>query len=138
RVGSMNHASAAAAPALNLPGIQGLLLRGYKGFDFIRHLVFRIDDVKGVQAVCKALLPKSGAPLSVTDATTWPPRTAKPAYRLNLALTSTGLAKMIGGSNYGAVAGASTTLFSLFTPGAAADAGNVGDVGLNDPVHWWP
>src|SRR5579872_6876999 len=118
---------------LNLPDIQGLLLRGYKSFDFIRHLIFRIDNIQGIQALCKALLPNSGSPVVVTDSTTWPPTTAKPAYRLNLALTSTGLTKMVGSQNYSVVADASSTLFSLFTPGAVSDAANVGDVGTNHP-----
>jgi deferrochelatase/peroxidase EfeB len=123
---------------LNLPDIQGLLLRGYKGFDYIRHMIFRIDDIKGIQALCKALLPHSGSPVVITDSTTWPVTTAKPAYRLNIALTSTGVTKIVGNANYGAVANASSTLFSLFTPGAVADAPNIGDVGTNDPKNWWP
>jgi deferrochelatase/peroxidase EfeB len=123
---------------LTLPDIQGLLLRGYKGFDFIRHFIFRIDAVSGVQVLCKALLPNSGAPLNITDSTTWPPTTAKPSYRLNLALTSTGLTKIVGEQNYSTLNTASTTLFSIFTPGAVSDAANIGDVGTNAPENWWP
>jgi deferrochelatase/peroxidase EfeB len=126
------------APRLALPDIQGLLLRGYKHFDFIRHLIFRIDNVQGVQALCQALLPEHGGPLVVTDSTTWKSTTVTPAYRLNIALTCTGLAKVIGPANYETVANASPTPFLIFDPGAVADAPNIGDVGSSGPTNWWP
>jgi deferrochelatase/peroxidase EfeB len=126
------------APRLALPDIQGLLLRGYKHFDFIRHLIFRIDSVQGVQALCQALVPETGGPLVVTDSTTWKSTTVTPAYRLNIAFTCTGLGKVVGPTNYGTVAGKSPSLFNVFDPGAVADAPNIGDTGTNGPSNWWP
>jgi deferrochelatase/peroxidase EfeB len=136
----------ARSSSLDLPDIQGLLLRGYKHFDFIRHLIFKIEDVGGAQALCKALSPPplGAGPLTITDSAMWPPTGAKPAYRLNIAFTCTGLQKIIGAANYSAVQGNSTAYFTYFDPGAAADAAAVGDVGSNAPwdganaAQWWP
>jgi deferrochelatase/peroxidase EfeB len=123
---------------LNLPNIQGLLLRGYKHFDYIRHLIFRIDSVAGAQKAFQALLPGGAGPLSITDSTTWPRTTAKPAYRLNLALTNTGLKQMIGAGAYQQIITNNLNLGTLFDNGAAADAAPVGDIGTNAPTEWWP
>ncbi len=128
----------AGSSPLNLPDIQGLLLRGYKHFDYIRHFIFRIDQVSGAQALCKALSPEGQGPLTVTDSSTWAPTTLKPAYRLNIAFACTGLKKVIGNTNYTAVATVSNTLFSPFDPGAVSDAPRIGDVGTNAPSNWWP
>src|SRR5258706_11153285 len=122
----MNQAIPAGSSPLALPDIQGLLLRGYKHFDFIRHLIFRIDSVPGAQALCQALLPDKGGSLVVTDSTTWPPTTVTPSYRLNIAFTCSGFKKIVTPPNYNTVANASSTLFSPFDPGAVSDAGNIG------------
>lgn len=133
----MRSPNPAGGSALDLPDIQGLLLHGYKGYDFIRHLIFRIADPTGVQALCKALAPGSGGALSITDSTQWPSVKAKPPYRLNIAFTQTGLAKLITDANYRIVASRSNTLVDAFGSGAVARAGKVGDVGTNDPKNWW-
>jgi deferrochelatase/peroxidase EfeB len=135
----MKSTNPAGGTQLDLPDIQGLLLRGYKGYDFIRHLIFRITDAPGVQALCKALAPGSGGPLSITDSTQWSSENAKPPYRLNIALTKPGLAKLVTDASYSAIAATSNTLVNAFGQGAAARGAKVGDFtgSTNDPKNWW-
>jgi deferrochelatase/peroxidase EfeB len=134
-----NSASPAGGTQLDLPDIQGLLLHGYKGYDFIRHLIFRIDDAAGVQALCKALAPGGGGPLSITESTQWASVRDKPPYRLNIAVTKTGLAKLVTDARYSAIAARSNTLVNAFGQGAVARGSKVGDFtgSTNDPKNWW-
>src|SRR3954468_13002802 len=94
---------AADSSTLALDDIQGLVLRGYSYFN-IRYFIFKIQDVAGARAFCAALRPGSGAPMTLTTAQPWD---EDPPYCLNLGVTNTGLAQLIGGNNYLAVRNAS-------------------------------
>ncbi len=121
--------------------IQGLLVNGYRGYNFIRFTIFTIPaaNVARAQALLGALIPgTAGSPLTITPATRWIGG-VKPAYRLNLGVTQTGLQKLIGADNYNTVMGKSYQLMSPFDRGAAnsATALIVGDTGPSDPSTWW-
>jgi hypothetical protein len=137
--------SPAPPPAANpsplaLEDIQGLVLRGYSYFN-IRYFIFKIRDVPGgvagARALCQALCPGSGAPLTITTAKPW---SEPPPYCLNVGITNTGLTKLIGADNYTDVMNASLSLFAPFDLGAAnsTTAFNVGDTDTSDPQYWWP
>ncbi|MDQ3815367.1 MAG: hypothetical protein M3347_15725 [Armatimonadota bacterium] len=122
--------------------IQGLILRGY-GHPYIRYFILQIRDVAdcadavtGTRAFCKALLPGSGAPLTLTSAVDWGAN--RPPYCLNIGVTSSGLKKLIGEPNYDATnQNTDQDLFSPFDAGAAKRANLVGDKGPSDPQNWW-
>jgi deferrochelatase/peroxidase EfeB len=125
--------------SLALDDIQGLILRGY-GHDYVRYFILQIRDVAdavaGAQAFCKALLPGGGGPLTLTSAADW--GDSRPAYCLNIGLTSSGLKKLIGESNYDITNNnTSQDLFSPFDLGAKNRAQNVGDIGPSAPQNWW-
>ena len=132
-------AARAGDGSLALDDIQGLILRGY-GHPYIRHFILQIrsvpDAIAGTQAFCKALLPDSGAALTLTSAVDW--GNNRPAYCLNLGLTSSGLKKLIGESNYNSTnLNTNQDLFSPFDAGAAQRAEIVGDIGPSAPQNWW-
>jgi hypothetical protein len=120
-----------------LDDIQGLLLRGYR-FNFIKYIVFSIQDVAGAQLFCKNLAPGSNALLNITTAKPWK-HGYKPPYCLNIAFTYAGLTQMIGADNCKTVAEGSRELFGVFKKGAA-ESNNCRDIGDTDdsaPAKWW-
>ena len=86
--------------------IQGLLINGYRGYNFIRFLIFTIPNgsAAAAQKLMGALVPgTAGSPLTLTAATRWNvthPPMQKPPYRLNLGITNSGLSKILGAVNY--------------------------------------
>ncbi|HEY0140912.1 MAG TPA: hypothetical protein VGF48_08450 [Thermoanaerobaculia bacterium] len=125
-----------AGSSLPLDDVQGVILRGFRSFRYIQHLVFNIADVEGARRLCALLVPGSGAPMTVTPATPWG---EKPGYCLNLGVTQRGLTKLIGTTNYAAILNDSTTIMSAYDRGAdaALTAGIVGDTGDSAPANWW-
>src|SRR6478735_11667540 len=123
--------------------IQGLLINGYRGYNFIRFLIFTIPNgsATAAQKLMGALVPgTAGSPLTLTAATRWNvthPPIQKPPYRLNLGITNSGLTKIAGAANYKTVFNASYQVMNAFNRGAAAAASRVGDVGPSDPSQWW-
>jgi deferrochelatase/peroxidase EfeB len=143
----------AAAMAPLYDDIQGLMINGYRGFNFIRFLIFTIPEanIPAVRKLCGALIPGTpGSPLTITPATRWQPEIARPAYRLNIGLTKGGLMKLITPASYKTVYNKSYQLMARFSRsddplsaanpyGAAypATAQSVGDTGPSDPQNWW-
>lgn len=126
---------------LALGDIQGLILRGYN-YPYIRYFILRIRDseeaIKHTREFCRSLLPGASGPLTITSATDWGAQ--RPAYCLNIGLTSSGLKKLIGADQYKAVNNATTSdLFQPFDIGAAdpSTSAKVGDIGASSPKHWW-
>jgi len=123
--------------------IQGVLINGYRGYNFIRFLIFTIPSGSeaAAQKLMGALVPgTAGSPLTLTAATRWNvanPPIMKPPYRLNLGITNTGLKKIVGATNYKTVFNASYQVMNSFERGAKASAQRVGDVGPSDPSQWW-
>jgi deferrochelatase/peroxidase EfeB len=131
--------------SLALGDIQGLILRGYR-HHYVRFFILQIRDVvdavagtqalAGTQAFLKALLPGGGGPLTLTSAEDWGP--TRPAYCLNIGLTSSGLKKLIGEDNYNVTnQNTNQDLFGPFDAGAVNRAQNVGDIGPSAPEKWW-
>ena len=145
--------SEAQAPQPAYDDIQGLMINGYRGYNFIRFLIFTIPaaNVEAARKFCGALTPgTAGSPLTVTPATRWSPGNARPPYRLNLGVTKGGLIKLLTQPNYKTIFGKSYQLMNRFglskTPyttdkpyGAAYPdtAKFVGDTGPSDPQNWW-
>jgi len=131
------------APQSLYDDIQGLLINGYRGYNFIRFLIFTIPEanIPAVRKLCKALIPgTAGSPLMITAATRWSPSdVTRPPYRLNLGVTQTGLQKLITQPNYTTVYNKSYQLMNRFDVGAADPntAARVGDIGPSDPTKWW-
>jgi deferrochelatase/peroxidase EfeB len=126
--------------ALDLPDIQGLLLNGYQGYNYIRHLLFTIPkgSEQAARQLCTALLPGSGSGMSITTAERWDEVTAHPPYRLNIGITSSGLKKLVANpSDYKKVYNKSYTIFMAYDAGAVKRAPFVNDYGTNDPSNWW-
>lgn len=131
------------APQPVYDDIQGLMVNGYRGYNFIRFLIFTIPEanIQAVRKFCGALIPgTAGSPLTISAATRWLSREiTKPPYRLNLGVTQTGLKKLITQPNYTTVYNRSYQLMNRFELGAADTntAERVGDTGPSDPANWW-
>ncbi|HEX8249173.1 MAG TPA: hypothetical protein VF599_13430 [Pyrinomonadaceae bacterium] len=133
--------------------IQGLMINGYRGYNYIRFLIFTIPEanIPAVREFCGKLVPGTAdSPLTITPATRWHSQDARPAYRLNIGLTKSGLMKLITPPNYKTVYNKSYQLMARF--GRAADpysaanpygaaypatASSIGDTGPSDPSNWW-
>jgi hypothetical protein len=133
--------------ALVLEDIQGLVLRGYSYLN-IRYFILKIRDgdeaLAKARTFCDLLRPESKAPLTLTTANPWP-AACRPSYCLNLGISNTGLARLIGAANYKTVKSKSLSLFtsvagSSFDAGASASAtaNLVGDTDESAPAAWWP
>ncbi|MFD0763327.1 hypothetical protein ACFQZI_00585 [Mucilaginibacter lutimaris] len=133
----LNDVADPRAPDLQFDDIQGLILRGYN-FDYIRYLIFTIDanNVAGARELLAELMPGSGSSLTITSAAPWP-NGVKPAYCLNVGLTSFGFRLLVAADNYTTVKNASFPLFSLYDGGAAVNAAAVGDIDDSAPGSWW-
>ncbi|HLM01643.1 MAG TPA: hypothetical protein VK400_11360 [Pyrinomonadaceae bacterium] len=136
--------------------IQGLLVNGYRGYNFIRFLILTIpqENIQAVRNFCAALVPgTSGSALTVTPATRWLSEIERPPYRLNLGLTKSGLVKLITAENYktlyrksyqvlgrfGRVSTSADPSSYAYPYGAAYPdtAQSVGDTGPSAPSEWW-
>jgi deferrochelatase/peroxidase EfeB len=128
--------------------IQGLLVNGYRGYNFIRFLIFTIPkaNIFAVRKFCGDLIPGTpGSLLTVTPATRWLSDIERPPYRLNLGLTNSGLKKLMTSptnmkpTNYEIVFNKSYQLMNRFAVGPANPntAQRVGDTGPSDPNNWW-
>jgi deferrochelatase/peroxidase EfeB len=138
--------AATAASTLDLPDIQGFILRGYR-MPMVRHFLLAV----GVPAEARKLLGRlvsgdeSDAP-QITTAEEWQVGFApgpddnpdavpghKPDYCLNLGITWPG---MIALEIKDRVPTISFKSFGAFVAGAAERAGLVGDTGVSDPKNW--
>lgn len=132
-----------AAPQTRYDDIQGLLVNGYRGYNFIRFLIFTIPkkNIKAVRKLCGALIPGTkGSPLTISAATRWSTSDiTKPPYRLNLGITQTGLRKLMTPQDYTTVYNKSYQLMNRFDVGAADPntKARVGDTGPSDSSNWW-
>ncbi len=123
---------------MNLDDIQGVILRGFRSFRWIRHLLFQITDVDGARKLCGLLIPGSKAPMTVTLAAPFPGG-VKPPYCLNVGVSNSGLRKLVGDDFYAGLVNNSSPLFGTFDTGAdnPATAQTVGDTGDSQPANWW-
>src|ERR1700722_12980611 len=140
--------SDAATPAstLNLPDIQGLILRGYR-MPMVRHFLLEIRDHGAARKLLGRLVSGDEADTpQITTAQDWhvgfapgpnddpaaPPR-HKPDYCLNVGITWLGLVAL---GVRDRVPSLSFKSFGAFTSGAANRAALVGDTGPSAPKHW--
>jgi hypothetical protein len=125
-------------PALDFDDIQGLILRGYN-MPCARHIMLKIVDPDGARAFLGRLTPgRGGEPsMPVTTAATWP-ENKKPAYCLNVGVTSAGLRRLVSAEAYQELdIETSDTLFEPFNAGAVGRAKVNGDVSESAPERWW-
>ncbi|MBB5328531.1 Dyp-type peroxidase [Tunturiibacter gelidoferens] len=140
-----NHAVPPAS-ALNLPDVQGLILRGYR-MPMVRHFLLEVGDPAAARKLFGRFISgdESDAP-QITTARDWhigfepgpqddpeeKPR-RKPDYCLNVGITWPG---MIALEIRDRVPTLSFKSFGAFTAGAAQRAALVGDIGPSAPEHW--
>ena len=99
--------------ALQLDDIQGIILRGYGSFAYVRHFIVAVADASRARAFIGGLAgsgPGGSGPAAITPVklaiTTAAPWKVKPEYTLNVAFTYEGLSSL----------GVSTTLLAGFAP----------------------
>ena len=122
--------------ALQLDDIQGIILRGYGSFAYVRHFIVAVADAGRARALIGGLAGPSRRPgpaainpekLAITTAAIWK---VKPDYTLNLAFTYEGLSSL----------GVSSTLLAGFAPefaaGAIGNANAIFDVDASAPANW--
>ncbi|HET6208537.1 MAG TPA: hypothetical protein VFD98_17095 [Terracidiphilus sp.] len=123
--------------ALQLDDIQGIILRGYGSFAFVRHFIAVVADASRARALIGRLAgPNLAGPapaainpdkLAITTAAIW---NVKPDYTLNLAFTYEGLSSL----------GVSSNLLAGFAPefavGAVGNANAIFDVDASAPANW--
>jgi deferrochelatase/peroxidase EfeB len=130
---------------LDLPDIQGIVLRGYR-MPMIRYFLFKVNDAAQARSVLGRLAAGPGSDgLRFTTAEEWQvaipgplddPKASpggKPHYCLNVGITWAGLDALGVTSRIPAIESGS---FDAFTEGAAARAARVGDTGANGPENW--
>ncbi|MGH7753361.1 MAG: hypothetical protein ACREN5_11150, partial [Gemmatimonadales bacterium] len=130
---------------LNLPDIQGFILRGYR-MPMVRYFLLKVNDPTAARALLGRLANgnESDAP-QITTAEEWhvatpgpdddlkkPPRRT-PDYCLNVGITWPGLVALGVKDRVPPIPPGS---FDAFVEGAAKRAGRVGDTGDSGPVHW--
>jgi deferrochelatase/peroxidase EfeB len=140
-----NH-SVPPASALDLPDIQGLILRGYR-MPMVRHFLLEVGDPAAARKLLGRFIngDEADAP-QITTAEDWhvgfapgpnddPAATPrrKPDYCLNVGITWPGLIAL-GVKDH--VPSLSFKSFGAFTSGAASRAALVGDTGPSAPEHW--
>ena len=140
------HKSSPASQPLNLPDIQGLILRGYR-MPVVRHFLLKVNVAAAARKLLGRLVngDETDAP-QVRTAADWhvgfepgpgdnpadPPR-YKPDYCLNVGITWAGLLALEVKDH---VPNLSFKSFNAFVAGAAARAELVGDTGVNGPENW--
>ena len=135
-----------AASALDLPDIQGLILRGYR-MPMVRHFLLEVSNPAEARKLLGRLISgnEEDAPQITTaqdwhvgfapgphdDPTALPRR--KPDYCLNVGITWSGLVALEVKDR---VPSLSFKSFGAFTSGADKRAALVGDTGPSAPEHW--
>jgi deferrochelatase/peroxidase EfeB len=135
-----------AGSALDLPDIQGLILRGYR-MPMVRHFLLEVGDPVGARRLLGRLINgnEDDTP-QITTAEDWHvgfapgphddpaelPR-RKPDYCLNVGITWPGLVALEVKDRAPSL---SFQSFGAFTAGAAERAALVGDTGRGAPEHW--
>jgi len=140
--------SHAAPPAstLDLPDIQGMILRGYR-MPMVRHFLLEVGDPSAARKLLGRLITgdETDSP-QITTAEDWhvgfapgpnddpaaQPR-RKPDYCLNVGITWPGMVALEVNDR---VPTLSFKSFQAFTAGAAERAALVGDTGPSAPEHW--
>ena len=130
---------------LNLPDIQGLIVREYR-MPMLRYCLLKVREPAAARAMLARLVSgnEQDAP-QVTTAEDWhvatpgpndnleaPPK-RKPDYCLNIAITWPGLVALGVRERVPPIPAGS---FDAFVEGAAKRADRVGDYGANGPDHW--
>ena len=130
---------------LNLPDIQGLIVRGYR-MPMVRHFLLKVETPAAARALLGRFVNgnESAAP-QITTAEDWhvafpgpsddpksPPK-RKPDYCLNVGITWAGLASLELKERFPKLSHGS---FNAFAEGAAKRAALVGDSGDSGPEHW--
>jgi deferrochelatase/peroxidase EfeB len=120
--------------ALELPEIQGIVLRGYR-FPRVRYFVLSVASAPAARAALAALTATTdeAGPVEMPRITTAEPWStgASPNYCLNVGITWPGLLALDVG-----VTDACFASFRSFRAGAAARADVLGDVGASAPERW--
>ena len=144
---SNDESDAITAPSvLDLPDIQGLILRGYR-MPMVRHFLLEVRDPARARKLLGRLISgDEGDTPQITTAQDWhvgfapgphddpaalPHR--KPDYCLNVGITWPGLVALEVKDR---VPSLSFKSFGAFTAGAAERAPLVGDTGASAPEHW--
>ena len=126
-------AAAAAAPAVDLDDVQGLVLRGYRHMLCARHLLLRIDRRDGFRALLSELITENLESPYITTAADWEPKPLPgdhPPHCVNIGFTYSALRPL-------GLPDATRATFPIeFIEGAVARAQDVGDTGANAPEHW--
>ena len=132
--------------ALNLPDIQGFILRGYR-MPMVRHFLLTVKDPEAAREILGRLVSGDESDMpQITTAENWhvgfepgpgdntadQPR-SKPDYCLNVGITWPG---MIALEIEQRVPNVSFKSFDAFTQGAAERAKLVGDTGASAPENW--
>jgi deferrochelatase/peroxidase EfeB len=113
--------------ALDLSDIQGIILRGYGSFTYVRHFITAVADAARARALIDSLTGSNASAISITTAATW---RVKPAYTLNLGFTYDGLVALNVPSDL--LAG----FAQEFASGAIGNAEAIFDVGSSAPANW--
>ncbi len=138
--------AAASASTLDLPDIQGLILRGYR-MPMVRHFLLQVGDPAAARKLLGRFISgdESDTP-QITTAQDWHvgfapgpnddpaalPR-RKPDYCFNVGITWPGLVALEVKDR---VPSLSFKSFGAFTAGAAQRSSLVGDTGPSAPEHW--
>lgn len=112
---------------LPVSDIQGLIIRGYRSYDHVRHLVVAVTNAEAARAVVAELTAAPGSGLRITRAARW---TTKPPYTLNAGFTYLGLQAL--GVDEAMLNGFSRE----FQSGAVGQAANIHDTGDSSPAYW--
>jgi deferrochelatase/peroxidase EfeB len=130
---------------LDLPDIQGFILRGYR-MPMVRYFLLNVNDAAAARSVLGRLAASNGSDgVQITTAEEWhvatpgpaddpkaPPK-RKPDYCLNVGITWPGLVALGVKDHVPPIPGGS---FDAFVEGAARRAAKVGDSGESGPEHW--
>ena len=130
---------------LNLPDIQGLIVRGYR-MPMVRHFLLKVETPTSARALLGRFVSgdESDAP-QITTAEDWHVATPgpndnarmlpkrKPDYCLNVGITWAGLTAL---ELMERLPNFSQGSFDAFAEGAAKRAARVGDIGNSGPEHW--
>ena len=130
---------------LNLPDIQGFIVRGYR-MPMVRYFLLQVSNAASARSAMGRLVSPDGENgLQVTTAEQWHvavpgpldnPKTApkrRPDYCLNVGVTWSGLVAL-GVKDH--IPPIPTGSFDAFVEGAAKRAARVGDTGESGPEHW--
>lgn len=130
---------------LNLPDIQGFIVRGYR-MPLVRYFLLKIENAASARSAIGCLVSRNGEKeLQVTTAEEWHVATPGPLdnpkvaakrkrdYCLNVGITWPGLVALGVKDRIPQIPSGS---FDAFVEGAAKRAARVGDAGESGPEHW--